>query len=169
MLRRPSVISASTWAPWTVSSIISRTALTTVGIGDRLLQMVFRAEQEVQRHHAGLRRQRRGIGRRADAELDVAGLHELQHLRLLAELGAGILVDQHRALAELLQLVGEDVAGDAVARRVGLVVGEPVVLGLGVGAGRGERQAGGQEQGGRDAAQRRFGHGVSPSRKPEQP
>jgi len=29
--------------------------------------------------------------------------------------GAGILVDQHRALAELLQLVGEHVADDAVA------------------------------------------------------
>ena len=138
-------------------------------IGHRLDQMVFRAEQEVQRHHAGLRRQGGGIGRRADAEFDVARFHELQDLRLLAELGAGILVDQHRALAEFLQLVGEHVADDAVAGRVGLVVGELVVLGLGVGGGRGERQAGRQEQGGRDAAQKRFGHGVSPSRKPEQP
>ncbi len=42
-------------------------------------------------------------------------LHELEHLRLLAELRARILVDQHRALGEVLQLVGEDVADDAVA------------------------------------------------------
>jgi hypothetical protein len=41
------------------------------------------------------------------AEIDIAGFHQLQHLRLLAELRAGILVDQHRALAQFLQLVGE--------------------------------------------------------------
>src|SRR5262249_45340478 len=66
----------------------------------------------------------------AEAELNVARLDQLQHLRLLAELAAGILVDQHRALAQFLELLGEDVAGDAVARADRLVVGELVVLGL---------------------------------------
>jgi hypothetical protein len=36
------------------------------------------------------------------------------------------------------------------------------MLGLRLGAGRGERQSGRQQQAGRDAAQERFGHGVSP-------
>jgi len=35
---------------------------------------------------------------------DVAGFHELQNLRLLPELRAGILVDQHGALAQLFSL-----------------------------------------------------------------
>ena len=42
-----------------------------------------------------------------DAEIEVAGLHELQDLRFLPELRAGILVDQHRALAQLLELVAK--------------------------------------------------------------
>ncbi len=124
--------------------------------------MVLVAHQEMQGHDAGLRRQRRGVGRRGQAELDVACLHELQHLRFLAELGAGILVDQHRALAELLQLVGEDGGGDAVARADGLVVGDLVVLGLRVGAGRGERQAGGDEQRRCNATQECLGHVFPP-------
>ena len=45
-----------------------------------------------------------GIGGGNDREIDIAGLHELQELRLLPELRAGILVDQHRALAQFLQL-----------------------------------------------------------------
>ena len=109
---------------------MSLTACDDLRIGERLLQVVFGAEQEVQRHHAGLRRERRGVRRRADAELDVAGLHQLQHLRLLPELRAGILVDDHRALAQLLELVGEDVAGDAVPGVARLVVGESVVPGF---------------------------------------
>jgi hypothetical protein len=59
---------------------------------------------------------------------DVAGLDQLQDLRLLPELRARILVDQHRALAQLLELVGEDVAEDAVAGGLRLVVGEAIML-----------------------------------------
>ena len=101
-----------------------------LGIGHRLDQVVFRAEEIVQGHHAGLRRHGRGIGRRGDAELDIAGLHELQHLRLLSELGARILIDQHRALAQLFQFVCKDVAEDAVSGRLGLVICEAIMLHL---------------------------------------
>ena len=59
-----------------------------------------------------------------DDEIDVAGADLLQHLRLLAELRAGELVDHHRALAQLAELGGEDVAGDAVAGGVRLVIAE---------------------------------------------
>ena len=45
-----------------------------------------------------------GVGGRHDREIKIAGLHELQELRFLPELRAGKLVDQHRALAQLLQL-----------------------------------------------------------------
>src|SRR5262249_48464847 len=92
--------------------------------------MVFRAEEIVQRHHPGLRRYGRGVRRRRDAELDIAGFHELEHLRLLPELGARILIDEHRALAELLELVGKDVAEDAVSGRLGLVIGKAIMLPL---------------------------------------
>ncbi len=93
-------------------------------VRQRLGEMGFRTEQEVQRHHPGLRRERGGIGGRGDAEFDVAGLHQLQHLRLLPELRARILVDQHGALAELLEPVAEGVADNAVARAFRLIVGE---------------------------------------------
>ena len=100
------------------------------GIGDRLDQMRLGAEQEMHRHHAGLRRQRRGIGGRGNTELDIAGFHQLQDLRLLPELRAWILVDQHAALAQFLQLVGEDIAEDAIAGGLGLIIGEAIMLHL---------------------------------------
>ena len=128
MLRRPSVASAMTRAPCTVSAIIALTALDTSGSAIALIEVRFRAEQEVHRHHAGLRRQRRGIRRGGNAEFDVARFHQLQDLRLLPELRAGILVDQHRALAQVLELVGEDIAEDAVTRRLRLIVGEAIML-----------------------------------------
>src|SRR5215471_2434508 len=90
--------------------------------------MVFTAKQEVQRHHAGLWRQSRSVGRRADAELNVARLNELKDLRLLTKLGAGILVDQHRAFTQFLELVREQITGDAVSGGLGLVVGETKML-----------------------------------------
>ena len=131
-------------------------------IGERFRQMVFRAEKEMQRHHAGLRRYRRGVGGRCDGEIDIAGFQQLQHLRFLAELRAGILIDQELALAQLLHLVGKEVGGDAVAGRVRLVIGEAVVLFLRVGAER-NGCCGGAEQ---DAAQKRRnandGHWISP-------
>ena len=99
-------------------------------VAQRLDQMIGVAEQEVQRHHAGLRRDRRGIGRRDDGEVDVAGLHQLQELRLLPELRARILVDQHRALAQFLELGGKHVVGDAVAGIELLIVGEAIMLDL---------------------------------------
>ena len=96
--------SAITCTPCAVSSIMSWIASNTFGIGERLDHVVFVAEQEMQRHHAGLRRDRRGVGGRDDGELDIARLDQLQHLRLLPELRAGILVDQHGALAQFLEL-----------------------------------------------------------------
>ena len=55
----------------------------------------------------------------------------MQHLRFLAELGAGKLIDDHAAFAELGQLVAEQIGADAISRRVRLVIAEAVVLGLG--------------------------------------
>ena len=97
------------------------------------------AEDEVQREHAGLRRQRRRVGRRRDDEVDVAGAHLLQHLRLLAELRAGELVDAHLAAAQLLQLGVEDVGGDAVGGGRRLVVGEAELARLRAGERRRQR------------------------------
>ena len=68
---------------------------------------------------------------------------QLEHLRLLSELRARILVDEHRALAQLLQLVGKDVGGNAVAGVLRLVVREPVMLDLLGPSGR--RPAGGRQ------------------------
>ena len=93
-------------------------------VGERLLQVRLVAEQEVEREHARLRRQRRRVGGRRDDEVDVAGAQLLQHLRLLAELRAGELVDAHLAARELLELGVEDVGGDAVGGRRRLVVRE---------------------------------------------
>src|SRR5206468_2836090 len=70
---------------------------------------------------------RRGIRRRDDREFDVTRLDQLQKLRLLPELGAGILVDDHRPL-EFLELGGEHVVSDAVAGIELLIVSEAVVL-----------------------------------------
>jgi hypothetical protein len=55
----------------------------------------------------------------------------LQHLRLLAELGPRELIDDHRPVAQFLQLVGESVGGDSVGSGVGLVIRETEVAGLG--------------------------------------
>ncbi len=63
-------------------------------------------------------------------EFDVAGLHELEHLRLLPELRARILVDDHGAFAQFLELVGKEVAGDRIAGVAGLVIGEAIMLHL---------------------------------------
>src|SRR5207248_7259641 len=82
------------------------------------------AEDEMQREHAGLRRQRRGVRRRRDDEIDVTGAQLLQHLWLLAKLRAGKLIDAHLAAAQLLELGIEDVRRDAVSRRGRLVVRE---------------------------------------------
>ena len=104
-------------------------ASNTFWIAQRLDVVIVGVEQEMQRHHAGLRRDRRGVGRRHDGEIDVARLHQLQDLRLLPELGARILIDQHLALAQILQLGREDIVGDAVSGIELLVVGEAIVLG----------------------------------------
>ncbi len=113
-------------------------------VRQRLLQMIFRPEQKMQRHHAGLRRERSGVRRRTDAELDVARLQELQNLRLLPKLRSGILIDEHGALAQLLELFGKDVAGNAVTGVSRLVVGKAEVasfLGLSRRRPTGARQA----------------------------
>jgi len=61
-------------------------------------------------------------------EIDVTGLHQLQQLRLLPQLRAGILIDQHGTLAQLLELGREHVIGNAIARIELLVVGEAIML-----------------------------------------
>ena len=109
------------------------------GIGQRLGEVILVAEDEMQREHAGLRRQRRGVRGRGDDEVDVAGAQLLQHHRLLAQLRAGELVDAHLAAAQFHELGVEDVAGDAVSGRVRLIVAEgKLALSIGVG-GHGKR------------------------------
>ena len=87
-------------------------------------------KQEVQRHHAGLRRDRRGVCGGHDRKIDIAGSYELQDLRLLPELRAGILINQHGALAQFLELCRKNVVGDAVAGIELLVVREAIMLDL---------------------------------------
>ncbi len=99
-------------------------------VTERLDVVLFRAEQEVQRHHAGLRRNRRRVGGRYHRKIQIAGLHKLQQLGFLPKLRAGKLVDQHGALAQLLQLRRKNVVGDAVAGVELLVVREAIMLGF---------------------------------------
>src|SRR5947209_1384342 len=86
--------------------------------------MLLIAEDEMQREYSRLRRQRRGVGRRGDDEIDIAGAELLQHHRLLAELRAGELIDAQLAAAQFLQLGVKDIARDAVGGRLGLVIAE---------------------------------------------
>jgi len=51
-------------------------------------------------------------------------------LRLLPELRAGVLIDQHGALAQFLELVAEDIAEESITRGLRLIVGEAIMLGL---------------------------------------
>src|SRR5262249_16652361 len=81
-------------------------------------------EDEVQREHAGLRRHAGGVRGGRDDEVDVAGTQLLQRLRLSAELRTRKLVDGELAAAELLELLVEDVGGDAVGGGGRLVGGE---------------------------------------------
>jgi hypothetical protein len=103
---------------------ISLKAALTPRVGERFLQVVLGAEHEVDREHPGLRLQGRRVGGRGDRKIDIARAQLLQDLRLLAELRARELVDRHRAVAHFGQFVGEGVGGDAIGRRVRLVVGE---------------------------------------------
>src|SRR5215469_8759017 len=84
----------------------------------------------MKRHHAGLRRKRRRVRRRTDAEFDIACFDQLKNLRLLPELGAGILVDQHRATAQFLELVGKKITRDAISGGFWLVIGKAIMLHL---------------------------------------
>ena len=111
-------------APSTLELIISLKAAATAGIGERLFQVVLGAEHEVDRKDPGFRLQGCRVRGRGDAEIDIARAQLLQDLRLLPELGAGKLVDEHRAVAQLGELTREGVAGDAVGGRMRLVVGE---------------------------------------------
>src|SRR5262249_41154868 len=62
------------------------------------------------------------------------------------KLCARILIDQHRPLAQFLELLGEDVADDTVARVLRLVVGEAEMALLRLGARGNERQQREDEQ-----------------------
>jgi len=64
------------------------------------------------------------------AKVDVAGFDQLENLRLLPQLCARILIDQHRALAQVLELGGKQVVGDAVAGIKLLIVCKAIVLRL---------------------------------------
>jgi len=103
-------------------------------------------EDEVQGKHAGFRLRGRSVGGRQDHEVDIAGLHLLHRLRFGAELRARILVDRHRALAELLELLVEHGGADAVAALLGLVVGERE-LALLRNSRRNQRGRGGEQNG----------------------
>ena len=119
-----------TRAPCTVSAIIALTALDTSGSAIALMRCASERNRKCIDITPACGDKGRGIGRGGNAEFDVAGFHQLQHLRLLPELGARILVDQHGALAQRLELVGEDIAEDAIAGRLRLVVGEAIMLHL---------------------------------------
>ncbi len=86
------------------------------------------------REHAGFGGYGRRIRGGREDEIDVAGADLLQHLRLLAELRAGELVDDQRPVAQLLQLVGEGVCGKAVGGGMRLIVAEAEVTLGGAGA-----------------------------------
>src|SRR6516165_10811000 len=82
----------------------------------------------MKRHHTGLRRERSRVRRRTDAELDVTRFDELKNLRLLAELGTRILIDQNRPATQFLELVGEKIARDAIPGGLWLVIGKAIML-----------------------------------------
>src|SRR6516162_6258454 len=82
----------------------------------------------MKRHHTGLRRERSRVRRRTDAELDVTRFDELKNLRLLAELGTRILIDQNRTATQFLELVGEKIARDAIPGGLWLVIGKAIML-----------------------------------------
>ena len=103
-------------------------------------QMLIRPEQIMDRQHTGLRRNRRGVGGGTEDEIDVAGADFLQHLRLLPQLTAGELVDDHRTAAEFGQLRRKQIAADTVSRGVWLIVSKAVMLNVGRTNGRCEQR-----------------------------
>ena len=99
-----------------------------LGVGERLGEVLVRAKQKMQRKDACLRRESRGVGRRGNREIKVAGSQKLKDLRLLPQLSARILFDDEGIPAELGELGSENVRGDAVAGRARLIVGKPEAL-----------------------------------------
>src|SRR6516225_10107923 len=83
------------------------------------------------RKHARFRLNGRRIRRRGDRKVDVAGAELLQYLGLLAKLCPWELVDDQCSVAQLWELVGEGVGGNAVCRRMRLVVSKAEVAGIG--------------------------------------
>jgi hypothetical protein len=59
------------------------------------------------RKHPRFRLNRRRIRRRRDREVDIASAQFLQYLRLLAQLRARELIDDQRAVAQLLELLAK--------------------------------------------------------------
>jgi hypothetical protein len=49
-----------------------------------------------------------------DREVDIPSAQLLQYLGFLAELCAGELVDDHRAVAQLFELAGKGIGGNAI-------------------------------------------------------
>ena len=107
--------------------------------------MVLVAEDEVEREHAALRHDGRGIGGGVDDEVDVAGADLLRHLGFLAELGAVELVDGVAAAAEFFQFGVELVGEEAVAGVVRFVMAKAEDAGaLTSGDGRGGERCDGR-------------------------
>ena len=92
--------------------------------------VIVRTKQEVQRHDAGLRRDGRRVRRGNNGKINVAGFDQLQDLRLLTQLRPGILLDEHRPLAQLLESCGKQIVCHAVAGRDLLIVSEAIMLDL---------------------------------------
>ena len=115
MLRIPRVIRPSTCAPCTVSVIISDTP-STAWIRQRLDEMILSRKMKCSEITPACGESVAAFAEDGNEEVDVAKTHLLKHLRLLAELCAGVLVDRQLAPGQLLQLRGEQVAEDAVAR-----------------------------------------------------
>ena len=118
-----------TWVPCTVSAIIVLDRLRTPsGSAIALIRCASERNRKCIDITPACGDSVAALAEDEDAEFDVARFHELQDLRLLPELRARILVDQHRALAQFLELVGEDIADNAVAGRLRLIIGEAIML-----------------------------------------
>src|SRR5262249_57676636 len=97
----------------------------------------------MERHTAVLGRGCCRFCRRSAADFFAAFFHQMNILRLSAELATGILVDQHRPATQFPELVGEKVARDAISGGVWLVIGKAIMLYL-------LRQCGADPSGGED-------------------
>ena len=119
-----------TCRPCAVSSIMSRIASNTFGSPSALMMCSSERNRKCSDITPACGEIVAVLAEETMAKSISPDLHQLQELRLLPELRAGILVDQHGALAQFLELGGKDIVGDAVAGIELLIVGEAIVLHL---------------------------------------